>query len=58
MDAVNWQTCEAKIKAHKHPTFHKGHVHREGWDPTPWQVKDDLVLNNCRAVIKNEWANY
>ena len=63
MDEENWALCARLYANAGIPTYHRDHSHdkmrastkrtREAW------VKDDLLVNRCRALIpKDYWAEY
>lgn len=53
--AVNeerWAECQRIYKNARVPTV-SDHAHIAGWPHKPWQVRDDLLLNNCDSLLKD-----
>ena len=61
VDAENWYMCEAAYSAHGVSTWHVGHTHDslgKNKQPRPWDVKDDLRVNQCKRILRSYWVDY
>ena len=66
IDMENWQTCLLIHKTRGSITYHIGHSHdrkRANRRVDPFDVKSDLMHNNCRSLIrqvfgKDAWAEH
>ena len=56
IDLQNWALCEAVYEKVGHYTYHIGHSHVSGRTRPDW-VKDDLITNHCRMILKDYWAH-
>jgi hypothetical protein len=57
VDAHNWDQCAALYKVHRTATFHRDHTHSSG-RVREWDVKTDLMDNNCRQLLGDSYLNY
>lgn len=54
---ANWYNCEAIYKREGIPTQHR-HVHDSYKRLSRTDVWDDLYINQCRAILGDEWLEY
>lgn len=57
-DRINYENCAAIFRRHGVPMVHRDHdsSHRRA---RAWEIKDDLMVNRCQAIIKKEaWAEH
>lgn len=60
VDLANWKLCEEIYLAYGKPTFHKGHTHRIKNISSNHYVRQDLMSNNCKRLLKSGglWNEY
>ena len=59
IDAENWRMCELMYKQAGKQTLHVDHQHNRRGPPRHWEIKSDLMYNQCRMYLKKEyWAEY
>ena len=60
IDIQNWVLCEAVYERANTPTVHYGHTHRRHMSVglLADAVKDDLIQNRCRGILKDYWADH
>lgn len=56
-DLENWAMCEEIYRQYGKPTFHNGHLHGERDRIRPHDIKSDLMVNGCRLLLGEHWAD-
>lgn len=54
-DAENWQVCDMIFRRYGVPTTHNGHKHGDNDLIRPWMIRADLLDNNCKTIIKDDY---
>lgn len=56
IDLENWRACKAAYDSRNHATIHRNHSHSKGISATAGDVKDDLIQNRCKSILRDSWA--
>ena len=57
IDANNWAMCKQAYRQVNTPT-QSNHTHRRGRTHRPYEIKSDLVANQCMMTLRNYWEKY
>jgi len=57
IDAENWDLCQRSYNKTRDTRMASRHDHsrRHGGRHTTWEVRQDLIINNCRVVLGKYW---
>jgi len=58
IDRENWYMCNKAYSAHGAPTIHYDHRHGRRDNVRSWDIKSDLMVNQCRSILGEAWADY
>lgn len=59
IDAENWRMCELMYKQAGKGTLHVDHQHDRRGPPRHWEIRSDLMYNQCQMHMKDEyWSEY
>jgi hypothetical protein len=60
IDLQNWELCMRVYERSGQPTYHFGHSHQHRTTPNQLSdyVKQDLIVNGCKSVLKHYWADH
>lgn len=57
IDAENWTLCQLAYRQAGKPTWSK-HDHRRHLPHRSHEIAEDLMVNNCRMVLGEQWIDY
>lgn len=58
IDRENWRNCERVYQQQRIATIHIDHRHGPRDRVRAWDIRSDLHVNNCRAILGDYWADY
>lgn len=56
VDKANWLNCEAEYIRQRKIIYHRHH--HDANRISRGDIKDDLLTNDCKRVLHEEWINY
>ena len=60
IDRENWRLCDRAYRQARKATIHLNHSHKyEDRRPVKHHfIRDDLMRNQCRSILRDYWADY
>ncbi len=55
-NVINWERCKVEY-ASVYKKTRTNHGHRRGFPHKAYEIRDDLLVNNCRRVLGKYWVD-